>query len=100
VVAGGRGGRRHTEQAAGRLRHSDGALQVPDVLPTEHEHRARAGDGPLQQAAADHKVQSSERPKGHQRLRRHVRRTRRSRQQRAEGYWRLNLAGELCTDLP
>jgi len=91
-VAGGRSGIGHTQQTAGRFRHRFGAAQVPNVIPAEHEHGARPGDGTVQQAVADDQVEPAERSQGHQGLRRHVRRTRGGRQQRPQGCTYANLA--------
>jgi len=84
-VAGGRGGGRHTAQTAARLRRGVSAAKVPDVVSPEHEHGSRAGNGTVQQTAADDPVESAERAQSHQRIRGDVRRAGRSGKQRPQG---------------
>ena len=49
--------RRHSEQAAGGLRHHVQQHQVPHLIQAEHEHGARAGDGTLQQAPVNYPLE-------------------------------------------
>ena len=58
--------RGHHLETSARLRHRVGDAQVPDVLHAEHEHRARTGNGALQQAARHDQGQSGERAQGDQ----------------------------------
>ncbi|XP_028924872.1 dynein heavy chain 7, axonemal isoform X6 [Ornithorhynchus anatinus] len=76
---------RRPGQAARRLRRGGGPAALPHHLRPEHEHRAGAGDGTLQQAPAGRQGLLRRHPEGHQGAGGHVGRAGGSGRQHPDG---------------